>query len=255
MNIDENPILVALDGMSPEEAYEIAETLKGLVGGFKANNLLDAAGPENAIRELKKYGEIVMADPKLHDIPNTVANRMREYAKFEADLVTVKAEGGIEMMIAAIEAAEEVFKERTQKGTLTRVVAVTVLTSLSEEECQLIHHLPIKAAVLNFAKDAFIAGVDAVVCSPQELEFLKRFKYLDSLERITPGVVPIWMLKPGDQKRVATPGDAIRNGASYLVIGRAITKPPKEIGATVDATQLILEEVEKTREEMKTVKK
>lgn len=252
--LEENPILVALDGMSPEEAYEIAETLKGIVGGFKANNLLDAAGPENAIKELKKYGGIVMADPKLKDIPNTVANRMEEYAKFEADLVTVHASGGIEMMIAATEAAEKIYKDRKNKPPLTRTVAVTLLTSLSEEECQLIHHMPVKAVVLQFAKDAYIAGIDAIVCSPQELEFLNRFKYLNSLDRLTPGITPLWFAKPADQKRVTTPSVAIKNGASYIIIGRAITQPPKEIGTSVDATQKILEEVEKTRKEIEAVK-
>jgi len=250
-----NPVLVALDGMSPEKAYELAETLKGLVGGFKANNLLDAAGPENAIRELKKYGETVMADPKLHDIPSTVANRMEEYANFGADLVTVMAGGGIEMMCAAMDSAEKVFEVRRPKLPLTRVVAVTVLTSLSEEECQLIYHMPIKAAVLSFAKDAFIAGVDAIVCSPQELEFLNRFKYLDSIDRLTPGITPLWFVKPADQNRVTPPSVAIKNRASKIIIGRAITKPPKEVGTPADAVQRILEEVEKARAEMEAAKK
>ncbi len=241
-----NPIIVALDGMQPEEAYETAEKLKNLVGGFKINDLLDAVGTENAIKELKKYSKRVMADPKLHDIPNTVANRMTMYAKYEADLVTVMASGGIDMMMAAVKSGREA--DDKQKH-LTGVVAVTVPTSLSEEECQLIYHLPVRAAVLSFAKDALIAGADAIVCSPQELEFLKRFKYLDSLLKITPGVVPAWTLKPGDQKRTATPYDAIKNGATFLVIGRAILKSPKEIGSSADAAQKILEEIEKARQE------
>lgn len=110
----DNPILVALDGMSPEKAYEIAENLKGLVGGFKANDLLDAVGPENAIKELRKYGEIIMADPKFSDIPNTVGNRMRQYANFGADLVTIKADCGIEAMIAALDSADEVLRLKGQ---------------------------------------------------------------------------------------------------------------------------------------------
>lgn len=252
----DNPVLVALDGMSPEKAYEIAEKLKGLVGGFKANDLLDAVGPENAIKELRKYGEIVMADPKLSDIPNTVGNRMRHYANFGADLVTVKAESGIEAMIAALDNADEIFAIKRPGLPFARVVAITVPTSLTEEQCQLIYHLPVKAAVLNFAKNAFIAGVDAIVCSPQELDFLSQFKYLDSIDcRITPGIVPEWMQKPGDQKRVATPGDAIKKGASYLVIGRSATNPPEKVGTSVDAVQLILDEIENTRNEMEEVKK
>lgn len=247
---EENPILVALDGMTSDKAFETGEALKGLVRGFKANDLLDAVGPEMAIKELKKYGEIVMADPKLHDIPNTVANRMEKYVTYGAGLVTIMAEGGIEMMKAAVQAAG-----LSSRSSLSKVVAVTVPTSISEEECHLIYGKPVKAAVLGFAKDALIAGVDAIVCSPQELDFLRRFGYLNSLERITPGIVPAWTLKPGDQKRTATPYDAIINGATFLVIGRAITQPPKEVGTPTDAVQRILEEIEKAREEMKATKK
>lgn len=139
---------------------------------------------------------------------------------------------------------------------MARTVAVTIPTSLSEEQCQLIYHMPVKAAVLSLAKDACLAGVDAMVCSAQELEFLKQFKYLNSIDcRITPGIVPAWMQKPGDQNRIATPGDAIKNGASYLVIGRAIVNPPKTVGTSLDAIQLILDEIERTRKAMEAVKK
>lgn len=82
MKQNENPIIVALDGMELEKALEVAETLKGYVGGFKVNDLLDSAGPEIIIGDLKNYG-LVMADPKLHDIPNTVKNRIGTYAKQE----------------------------------------------------------------------------------------------------------------------------------------------------------------------------
>lgn len=203
------------------------------------------------VKELRKYG-IVMADPKLHDIPNTVANRMCNYANYGANLVTVMASGGIEMMTSAVEITEEVFENRGNKPPLTRVVAVTVLTSLSEEDCCLIYGMPVKAKVLSLAKDAYIAGVDVIVCSPQELKFLNQFRYLDSLNRITPGITPVWAAKPGDQKRVTPPSVAIRNGAWKIVVGRAITQAPKEVGTPVDATQRILEEVKKTRAEIKT---
>ncbi len=96
MKIEENPIIVALDGMGFEKAIEIAEILKGQVGGFKANDLLDSAGPKTVITELRKYG-IVMADPKLHDIPNTVKNRMTTYAESGANIITVMASGGVAM--------------------------------------------------------------------------------------------------------------------------------------------------------------
>jgi len=249
----ENPIIVALDGMEPEKAFEIAEILKGDVAGCKANDLLDSAGAEIAIRELGKYG-MVMADPKLHDIPNTVLNRIRNYANYGADFVTVMASGGIEMMTEAVGTVEEVFENKGNKLPLTRVIAVTVPTSLCEEDFYLTYGMPVKAKVLSFAKDAYIAGVDMIVCSPQELEFLSKFSYLDSLDRMTPGITPIWAAKPGDQKRVTPPSVAIKNGASFIVVGRAITQAPKAVGTPMDAVQKILEEIERTREEIEVEK-
>lgn len=250
MKQEENPIIIALDGIPLEKALEIAETLKGYVSGFKANDLLDSAGPRIVIADLKKYG-IVMADPKLHDIPNTVKNRMKIYAG--ADIVTVMASGGVAMLIAAMEGAEESGYEQGKKLP-PNVAAVTVLTSLSEEECHITYGAPVKAKVLQFARMAFIAGVDAIVCSAQELEFLNKFSELASLVRITPGITPLWAAKPEDQKRVTPPAIAIKNQAKYIVVGRAITQPSKEVGTSVDAAQKILDEVEKAREEMEAAK-
>lgn len=252
MKQDENPIIVALDGMELEKALEVAEALKGYVGGFKVNDLLDSAGPEIIIGDLKNYG-LVMADPKLHDIPNTVKNRIGTYAKVGADIVTVMASGGVAMLMAAMEGVETVYK--TGSKLPPNVAAVTVLTSLNEEECHLTFGAPVKAKVLQFARMAFIASVDAIVCSAQELEFLNKFPELDSLVRITPGITPIWAAKPEDQKRVTPPAVAIKNQAKHIVVGRAITQPPKDIGTSADAAQKILDEVEKAREEMETVKK
>jgi orotidine-5'-phosphate decarboxylase len=252
MKWEENPIIVALDGMQLEKALEIAEALKGYVGGFKVNDLLDSAGPEIIIGDLKKYG-LVMADPKLHDIPNTVKNRMKIYAEAGADIVTVMASGGVAMMIAAMEGAETGYKSGIKPPS--KVAAVTVLTSLGKEECHLAYGAPVKAKVLQFARIAFIAGVEAIVCSAQELEFLNKFPELDSLERITPGITPKWAAKPEDQNRVTPPSVAIKNEAKRLVIGRAITQPPKEIGTPADAVQKILGEIEQAREEMETGKK
>lgn len=250
-----NPIIVALDGMEPEDAFELAEILKDTGVGLKANDLLDSAGPKIAIRELCKYSDVVMADPKLHDIPNTVANRMSIYADSGANFVTVMASGGIPMMLNAVEISEGAFDKHGGKIPFARVVAVTVPTSLTEEECQLIYGRSINAQVLNFAKDAFIAGVDMIVCSPQELEFLNKFPYLSVIDKMTPGITPIWAKKPGDQKRVTPPSVAIENGASKIVVGRAITDAPKEVGTSVDAVYRILEEVESTRDKMEAAKK
>ena len=244
---------MALDGISFEEALEIAETLKGSVMGFKVNDLLDLAGPDKAVRELKRYGA-VMADPKLNDILNTVKNRMAVYAEAGAQIVTVHATCGIEAMNAAVKISEEIHERKGQNSVLSQVAAVTVLTSIGEEECNLTFGGPSKAKVLQFARNAIVARVPAIVCSGQELEFLNKFFELNALAKITPGIVPEWFEKPSDQKRITTPEMAIEMGATILVIGRAILKPPKEIGSRLDAANRIQEAVEKAREKINSAK-
>lgn len=248
-----SPVIVALDGISFEEALQIAENLKGAVLGFKANDLLDLAGPSRVVKELGRYGA-VMADPKLCDIANTVKNRMSVYAEAGAHIVTVHASCGIEAMNAAVKVSEEIYERKGPGSVLSQVAAVTVLTSISEEECNLTFGGPSKAKVLQFARNAIVARVPAIVCSAQELEFLSKFFELNEIAKITPGIVPEWFLKPEDQKRVTTPAMAIEKGATFLVIGRAILKPPKEIGTMNDAANRIQDEVEKALEKMNAIK-
>jgi orotidine-5'-phosphate decarboxylase len=124
------------------------------------------------------------------------------------------------------------------------VFAVTVLTSLEESNANLIFGAPSKAKVLQFARDANSAGVNGIICSPQELELLGKQKELSHLLKITPGVRPAWA-PTNDQKRVMTPGGAIAAGAIAVVVGRPITQPPKEVGSPVDAVKLIQEEIDK----------
>ena len=123
------------------------------------------------------------------------------------------------------------------------VLAVTVLTSLGEYDTYLIFGAPSKAKVLQFARDAKIAGCDGIICSPQELEFLGNYPELRGLLKVVPGIRPKWSVT-GDQKRIMTPSDAIKAGADYLVIGRPITNPPKEVGSSVEAVKRIIEEIE-----------
>lgn len=246
-------MIVALDGMSFEEALEAAEELKGAVMGFKANDLLDLAGPDKVVRELKRYGA-VMADPKLNDIPNTVKNRMAVYAEAGAQIVTVHASCGIEAVNAAVKISEEIHERNGSNSILSQVAVVTVLTSIGEEECNLIFGGPSKAKVLQFARNAIVARAPAIVCSAQELEFLNKFSEMNALAKITPGIVPEWFEKPKDQKRVTTPKMAIEMGATMLVIGRAILKSTKEIGTRLDAANKIQEEIEEAQEKINSAK-
>jgi len=240
-------IIVALDGMPEEEAIEMAEKVKGEVWGFKVNDLLDTMGPRQCIRALRRYGD-VMADPKLCDIPNTMSNRSRAYFGdseeraqgliIAPDILTIMACAGIEGMRAVVE-------QRNGFFSYTKIAAVTVLTSISEEECNIIFGGPVKAKVLEFARSALIAGCDALVCSPQELVFLNQFPELQKLTKITPGIRPKGV-DAQDQKRISTPYQAILNGAGLLVIGRAITQAKDPL----EAVQRINEEIAEAEAEM-----
>lgn len=219
-------IIVALDGMNYENALQLAEKLSQSGVLFKANDLLDDIGPA-VLATLGKFGG-VMADPKLHDIPNTVANRVKKYAVYNPGMLTVHASGGVAMMRKAAE---------NHKG----ILAVTVLTTLGEEECTLNLGGPVKAKVLQYARNAVLANVYGIVCSAQELEFLSKFPELDHLVKVTPGIRPAWHIDPkDDQKRIVTPAQATKLGADYIVIGRPIV----EAADPVEAVRKTKEEIE-----------
>src|SRR3989344_4596015 len=139
-------IIVALDGISKKEALTIAKKLKGLVWGFKLNDLLFDSTP--IIKKFKKYGKVV-ADAKLHDIPNTVANSVVRLSAAGADMITLHSIGGFKMMKVAKKFAGK-----------SKIIAVTVLTS---------HGGNAKQDVVSLAKDAQRAGIDGIVCSAYEV--------------------------------------------------------------------------------------
>ncbi len=225
---------MALDGISKEDALRISRELRGSIGGVKVNDLLDLHGVE-IIRALKEtgllVGLLVMADPKIKDIPRTMARRVGHYVKAGADLVTVMADNSAEALSAAVEAT---------KGSNTKIVAVTVLTSIDSEECIRIYGKPPKETVFDLAKVAAISGVPAIVCSPNELEILKGSDDTKKLICITPG---IRLAGQGveDQKRTDTPGAAIKAGADFLVIGSAILKPPEGVSMSQAAINIMAE--------------
>lgn len=226
-------IIVALDDLSREDALLLADKLSTENVIFKANDLLDDGGAD-IIMSLKNKGG-VMADPKLHDIPNTVKNRVKKYAATNPDFITVHASGGIAMMRAAVENCGD-----------SKILAVTVLTSLNEKECTINLGGPIKAKVLQYARNAALAGVHGIVCSPKELEFLSQFPELKTLIKVTPGIRPGWHLDPkDDQSRVTTPADAIKMGADYIVIGRPIVKAKDPLQAIRDTQKEIMDAMPK----------
>ncbi|OGF14697.1 orotidine 5'-phosphate decarboxylase [Candidatus Falkowbacteria bacterium RIFCSPLOWO2_02_FULL_45_15] len=225
-------IIVALDVPSLEQAGPLITSLASYVWCFKIGlELITAEGGPQAVRFVQERGGQVFYDGKFCDIPNTVGNAAKAAAGLGVQMFNVHASAGVEAMMAAV-----------ANKWKALVLAVTVLTSLEENNAHLIFGGSSKAKVLQLARDAKIAGCDGIICSPQELELLGKQKELVGLLKVTPGVRPEWAAT-GDQKRVMTPAEAIKAGATVLVIGRPITKPPAEIGTPVDAAKKILEEI------------
>ncbi len=230
------PVILALDGMDPHTAIHTADILQDVIGGVKVNDLLDLRGI-SIIRTLKRIKLMVMADPKIKDIPRTITRRVNHYVDAGADFVTVMADNSRDSLEAAVEATE---------GSDTRVVAVTVLTSIGEEECSKIYGIDPVNGVYRFARKAVQTGISAVVCSPQELEIFSD-PCLRGLVKITPGIRLADQDKE-DQKRVTTPNQAIEAGANLLVIGSAILKAgDRSTGARKEAARKILQQIEEAR--------
>lgn len=208
-------IIVALDGMEPDEIVELGSELKGKVWGFKANDLLDKMGATNCINELKRYGR-VMADPKLCDTLRTVLNRLEAYN--DADYVTVKMECG-----------ENTIKKATEKHD--GILVVSVLTSLDNDDCEQLYGDYCREKVLEFYEMAVRIGVAGFVCSSEEVEMIND----SSLPKIVPGI-SLTKVYEG-QKRVGDPYTTIKNGAHLLVVGSAITKSdnPEELVDTINS--------------------
>lgn len=227
-----NPILVALDLPDLDEAEEMARRLEGHVGGFKVGlELLMGSGP-TAISRIAALGLPVFADAKLHDIPNTVEGACRELSSRGARWVSVHALGGASMMEAAVIGLEEGSGDR-RSGAL----AITVLTSMDEAALESVGiEGTIETAVSGLCRLAAFSGAEGVVCSPHEIGLVKGVS--KDLVTVTPGIRP-----PGveshDQRRVATPSEALSAGADWLVVGRAITAYPDP----VEAARALAEEI------------
>ena len=215
-------IILALDTADPAQAEAWVRQTAGAVGAYKVGmELFHAAGP-GIFAQLRGAGaDRLFYDGKFCDIPNTVAGVSRVAAGYGVWLFNVHALGGTAMMRAAREAAHS-----AAAGERPLVIAVTLLTSLSQDVVG--HELGLLGSVaenvVRLAQLAQEAGLDGVVASPQEVEAIRAACGPDFLI-VTPGVRPAGA-DVQDQKRVATPGQAIRSGADYLVLGRAITQAP-----------------------------
>jgi len=215
-------IIIALDVGTKREALALAEALgEALI--FKIGlELFTAEGPA-LLDEAVRMGKKPFLDLKFHDIPNTVAGAVRSATRHGVHMLTLHSSGGKEMMAAATRAAQEE-SARTGKGRPI-LLGVTVLTSLKDDELRRIGFAHAVAdQVLRLAVLAKDAGLDGVVCSPHEIEIIKKECGRDFLI-VTPGIRPAWAAAQ-DQKRIMTPAEALEKGADYLVIGRPVTGAP-----------------------------
>ena len=231
-----NPVITALDVSDREAMKKLISDLAPFGGIFKLGlEMFVGFGPE-IVREVIAGGGKVMLDLKLHDIPNTVKKAAKNAGLLGAELLTVHASGGSAMLKAAVEGVRE-------SGSKTKVLAVTVLTSIDEETLQ--GELGVGKSVIEQVKSLALlareSGVDGVVCSPKEITAIRDCCGPEFLI-VTPGNRPKGSAV-GDQKRIKTPSEAISDGASYIVVGRPITEAPSPAAAMRD----ILNEIENAK--------
>lgn len=221
-------LIVALDFDNEAKALEMVEKLKGDVRFFKIGlELFSYCGPQIAEKVMDRGAEVFL-DLKLHDIPNTVRKAAVAATRMGIYMFNVHAFGGYDMMK---ETSEAVGSEANRLNIRRpKILAVTILTSMDENALKKIGvNVNIKKEVLDLARAAKESGLDGVVASAQEAGAIREELGKDFLI-VTPGVRPA-KADVQDQKRVATPQEAVKNGASFIVVGRPITEAKDPAGA------------------------
>ena len=216
-------LIVALDVPSAHAAKDLVDRLEGSCQWFKVGmELFTACGPP-VVKSLTDRGLSVFLDLKFHDIPSTVAGAVRSAAGLGVRMITLHAGGGPAML----EAARDALAGQIDPPQL---LAVTVLTSLNAEQLKALGIRRTAAKQVELlAKLGLKAGINGFVCSPEEVAELRGLTGTDGV-LVTPGIRPAGA-ESGDQKRMATPAAALREGASYLVVGRPITQAPEPAAA------------------------
>jgi len=256
----EDRLIVALDTDDPVKALDIVRKLPkvknykiGLELIFsilarllspklsrqeRENNLRDAYRLFNSLRGL-------FLDAKLHDIPTTVVGAIRSIARLGVTMISVHCQGKEKMMADAWRAAKETAEREfapEAPASHPLILGVTLLTSLKASDFREWAGLRAEDIILDLALSAKDTGLDGVIASPLETARIRR-ACGPNFVIVNPGICPNWAL-PNDQSRFGTPTEAIQNGADYLVVGRAITNPPSEIGGIEKAADRVLEEME-----------
>lgn len=216
-------VIIACDFKNKDDLYEFLKPFDGLNPYLKIGmEIFYKEGPE-LVKDLHKKGFRIFLDLKCHDIPNTVESAMRNLGELGVEITNVHAAGGIKMMEAARRGLDS-----TEAGKKTKLIAVTQLTSISQEvlENELLIKEELKNVVKQYALNAKAAGLDGVVCSALEAPIIKELGLLS----VTPGI-RFADNSVDDQKRVATPALAKELGSTYIVVGRSITKADDPVAA------------------------
>ncbi|MCR5113521.1 MAG: orotidine-5'-phosphate decarboxylase [Acholeplasmatales bacterium] len=216
-------VIIACDFKNKEDLYIFLKPFEGMNPYLKIGmEIFYKEGPE-LVKDLHAKGFRIFLDLKLHDIPNTVESAMRNLGELGVEITNVHAAGGIKMMEAARRGLDA-----TEAGKKTKLIAVTQLTSISQEtlENELLIKEPLNYVVRTYALNAKQAGLDGVVCSALEAPIIKEL----GLISVTPGI-RFADNSVDDQKRVATPAMAKENGSTYIVVGRSITKAEDPVTA------------------------
>ncbi len=218
-------VIIACDFESAEKTYEFLDKFTDKKPFVKIGmELFYAEGPE-IVRQIKKRGHKIFLDLKLHDIPNTVKKSMAVLSNLDVDICNLHASGTVNMMKSALEGLTR------KDGSRPLLIAVTQLTSTDQEsmEKDLLIKEKIEDVVIHYAKNAKLAGLDGVVCSPLEAGKVHENCGNDFLT-VTPGV-RFADGDIGDQKRVMTPAEAKKIGSDYIVVGRPITASSDPVSA------------------------
>jgi len=223
MSDPRSKLIVALDLPDRSSALQAVEQLSGHVGLFKIGlELFTREGPR-LVEEIRGRGEKVFLDLKLHDIPNTVQGAVRSACRLGVQMLTIHASGGPKMLEAAS-------REAQSSGSPPFLLAVTVLTSLSENDINALGFAGSAAQwVERLATLAQSSGIPGIVTSSKELSML-RGRFADTLQYVVPGIRPAGAALQ-DQSRTATPGEAVKAGANYIVVGRPILQAADPAGA------------------------
>ena len=206
-------VIVALDSNDLKKIKKIVTKLKSEVYAFKIGYEFFLNYGLKGYKEIRKISPKIFFDLKLHDIPNTVCNGIKAIEKLKPLLTTIHISGGDEMMLIS-----------SSNKKKTKILGVSVLTSLNSIQTKKYYNQKnITELVKKFSQSAKKNRLDGVVCSPQEIKYIRK-KIGKNFIIVTPGIRLKSKIKSDDQKRIETPEKAIEMGANYLVIGRPITK-------------------------------